>query len=52
MLQSYLEGGTKYSWEVEGGRDLVGIEEKKGSGSGMRGDRDDIQTVKNLNRGV
>ena len=25
---------------------------KGGAGSGMRGDRDDIQRVKNLNRGV
>ena len=27
MLQSFLEGGTKYSKEVEGGRDFEGREE-------------------------
>jgi hypothetical protein len=54
MLQSFLEEGTKYSGEVKGGRDLLGIEEGrgKGAGSGMRGDRDDIERVRNLNTGV
>ena len=54
MLQS-LEGRTKYSQMVEGGRDLGGIEEEKGKGgaaSGMGGNGDDIQRVGNLNRGV
>jgi hypothetical protein len=27
MLQTFLEGETKYSWKVEGGRDLGGREE-------------------------
>ena len=30
MLQSFLEGRTKYSQEVEGGRDLGGREEEEG----------------------
>jgi len=29
MPKSYLEGGTKYSLEVEGGRDLGGREERE-----------------------
>jgi hypothetical protein len=39
-LQSFLEGGAKYSLEVESGRNLGGREEgkeRKGSGSGMGG---------------
>jgi len=51
-LQSYLEGGTKI---VMGGMDLGGSEEGEGerwTGSGMEGDRDDIQRVRNLNGGV
>ena len=54
-LWSFLEGRTKYSQEVEGGRDLGGIEEEKGKGgaaSGMGGNGDDIQRVRKLNRGV
>jgi hypothetical protein len=35
MLQSFLEGGTKYSQEVEGGRDLGGIEERGGEKGGQ-----------------
>jgi hypothetical protein len=27
ILQSFLEGGTKYSWEVDGRKDLGGREE-------------------------
>jgi hypothetical protein len=27
MLQSFLERGTKYSWEVDGGRDFGGKDE-------------------------
>jgi hypothetical protein len=49
MLQS-LEGGTKYSQSVDSGRDLGGREDReggKGSVSGIRGDGDDIQTVRN-----
>jgi hypothetical protein len=34
------------TWEEEG------KETGKGAGSGMGGDRDDIQRVRNLNRGV
>ena len=30
MLQSYIEQGTKQSQEVEGERDLGGIEEREG----------------------
>jgi hypothetical protein len=30
MLESFLGGGTKYSQEVEGGKDLGGREEGKG----------------------
>jgi hypothetical protein len=30
MLQSFLEGKTKYSQEVDGGRDLGGREEGEG----------------------
>ena len=55
MLQYFLEGGTKYSWEVEGRGDLGGREEEEGereAGSGMGGDGDDIQRVRNLNRDV
>jgi hypothetical protein len=29
MLQSYLEGETKLSWVVEGGRDLGGRDKEK-----------------------
>ena len=55
MLQSFLEQATKYSQDIEGGRDLGSRGEregKMGAGSGMRGDRDDIQRVRKLNRGV
>jgi hypothetical protein len=48
MLQSFLEGGTKYSMKVKGRRDLGGrgeIGEKRGAGSGMGGDRDDVQKI-------
>jgi hypothetical protein len=54
MLQSFLEGETKYSQEVEGGRGLEGREEGEGEmeqGSGIRGDRHDIQRARYLNRG-
>ena len=30
ILQFFSDGGTKYSWEVEGGRDLGGCKEKEG----------------------
>ena len=30
MLQSFLEGGTKYPQKLEGGRDLEGREEREG----------------------
>lgn len=33
MLQSHLEGGTKQSWEAEGGKDLGG----RGNGTGKLG---------------
>jgi hypothetical protein len=50
MLQPFLEEGTKYSWGVEGGRDLRGSEKGEGKrleGSGIRGDKwDDIQSVR------
>jgi hypothetical protein len=56
MLQSFLEGRTKYLQEVGGGRDLGGREEgeggRKGAESGMGGDWDDIQRVRILNRDV
>ena len=29
MVQSFLEGGTKYPWEVEGRRDLGGRKERE-----------------------
>jgi hypothetical protein len=37
--------GTTWEEEIGGRRD-------RRSGSGMRGDRDDLQRVRNLNRGV
>ena len=46
LLQSFLEGGTKYSQEAEGRRVLGGREEGKeeeGAEPGLRRDRDDIQ---------
>ena len=55
MLQSYLEGGTKNSWEETGVRDLGGEEEgeeKRGAGSGMGRDGGDIQRVRKLNKGM
>ena len=43
MLRSYLEWGTKQSWEVEGSSDPGGRKkgkgEKGGAGSGMGGDK-------------
>jgi hypothetical protein len=40
MLQCFLEGGTKYSQEVEGGRNLGGREEREGKmGSRIRYER-------------
>jgi hypothetical protein len=56
MLQSFLEGGTKYLQEVEGGRDLGGKEEGRGkgggggAGSGVGGEEDDTQRIRHLNR--
>jgi hypothetical protein len=35
MFQSFLEGGTKYSQEVEGGRNLGGTEEGVGEKEGQ-----------------
>ena len=50
-----LRRGNK-NGEVEGRRDLGGKEEgewgKRGAGSSMRGDGDDIQRVRNLSRGA
>jgi hypothetical protein len=46
MLQSYLEGRTKQSRELEDGRDLEGREKgrgKRGEESDMRGDGGDVQ---------
>ena len=54
MLQS-LEGGTKYSWKVYGGRDFAGREERdEGKGSSIKYEKrgNDIQRVKNLIRDV
>jgi hypothetical protein len=51
-LWSYLNhfrGGR--GWEGLGRKREWGAE-KKDAGSGMRGDRDDIQRVRNLKRGV
>ena len=53
MLQSFLAGGTKFLEDIVGGRDFRGREDREGvAGTGMGGDRDDIQQVRNLNRGV
>jgi len=53
MFQSFLEGGTKYLHEVKHGRDLGGTkEERKGAGSCIGGNRDDIQRVRKLNTDV
>jgi hypothetical protein len=57
ILQSFLEGGTKYSQKIEGGRDLGGRKEKDGGNEetvlGMGGDLGDgIQRVRKKNRGV
>jgi hypothetical protein len=55
MLQCFLEEEAKYSWEIEGGKDLEGREEeegKRGVGSGVGGDEYDIQRVRKLNRCV
>jgi hypothetical protein len=53
MLRSFIEGLIKYSQEVEVRRDLGGLEEgERGAGLGMGGDREHIQRVRNLNRGV
>jgi len=30
MFESHFEGGTKYSWETEEGRDLSGRSEEEG----------------------
>ena len=46
MLQSFLERRMKYSWEVEGMRDLGRREEGEGEKLGrisMREDGDDIE---------
>ena len=55
MGASVLRRGNKIQ-EIEGRKDLGGREEgegeKEGAESGMGGDRDDIQRVRNLNRGV
>jgi hypothetical protein len=34
MLQSVLERGTKYSWKIEGGKDLGGRQEGEGEKGG------------------
>jgi hypothetical protein len=49
-----LRRGTKHSQEEQGGRDLGGIEEGEGrSGQDqLEGDKNDIQRVRKLNRGV
>ena len=49
MLQSFLEGGTKYSQEVEGGRDLGEREEqgrKGGQDQAWEETQDDRQRVR------
>jgi hypothetical protein len=54
-LLSYLEGKTKKSEELEGGRDLGGREEgerKWGTGSGMGGEGEEVQRVRKLYRGT
>jgi hypothetical protein len=54
MLQSYLKGETKQSWEVEGGRDLGEKEDGQENGARIRcGKRlEEVQMVRKLNRGV
>jgi hypothetical protein len=55
LLQSFLEEGIKYSGELEGRNDLGGRaewEREMGAGSGMRGDKEDIQRVRNFNKVV
>jgi hypothetical protein len=51
-----LRKRTKYSWEVEGERDLGGREErerkKRGTGPGVERDRADVQRGRELNRSV
>ena len=55
MLQSFLEGGRKYSQEIEGGRNL----ERREEGEGERGKDQVLEEMgmtlwrdRNLNRGV
>jgi hypothetical protein len=50
MLKSYLEGGTKQSWEAEEGRGEE--EERRRAGSGMRGDRREAQRARRMNRNI
>jgi hypothetical protein len=56
MFQSYMEGGTKQSEEVEEGRDLGGRreddEKKGGLGSCIRRDRREVHRVRKLTRNV
>jgi hypothetical protein len=51
MLQFYLEGGTKESREVEGGRKRREGGER-GAEPGMGGDGGDVQRERKMNRGV
>ena len=55
MRQSYLEGETIQSREVEAERELGGRRRergKRGAESGMGGDGRDVQRVRKLIRGV
>jgi hypothetical protein len=53
MLQSFLEGETKYSLNVVGGRNFGGREDgDEEGGLDMSGAGDDKQNIRNLNRCV
>ena len=55
MRQSYFEGQAISLGEIEGQRDLGGIEEvewKRGAESGMEGNGGDLLRVGKLKRGV
>jgi hypothetical protein len=48
IIQSYLEGETKYSWYVKGRRNLIGTVE----GVKRRENWGEVQGIGKLNRGV
>ena len=53
MLQSHLEGITKFLQEAEGGRDLGRRGEERGKGGGrlrLGGDRGEAQRVRIMDR--